>query len=132
MGQAARECARDRSNWADRGNPLTNNIEGFRLSESRDRGATYADNAGRRRNTDFERRSDSRQTSEEGRKRTPKQGRAFPLTPPHAPSASLPSIALSFSAQHTAALWCPLYVRMASPDERSHSLAVASEEAETR
>lgn len=50
----------------------------------------------------------------------------------HAPSASLPSIALSLSAQHTAALWCPLYVRIASPVDRSHSLAVASEEAETR
>lgn len=31
------------------------------------------------------------------------------------PSASRPSIALSLRAQHTMALWWPLYVRMASP-----------------
>lgn len=36
------------------------------------------------------------------------------------------------SAQHTTALWWPLYVRIASPDERSHRRAVASLEAVTR
>ena len=42
------------------------------------------------------------------------------------------STALSFSAQHTAALWCPLYIRIASPDAQSHSLALASLLAVTR
>ncbi len=47
-------------------------------------------------------------------------------------SASRPSIALSLSAQHTAALWWPLYMRMASPVDRSHSRALQSDDAVTR
>jgi hypothetical protein len=47
-------------------------------------------------------------------------------------SPSLPSMAESFSAHATTALWWPEYTRIASPDAKSHSLAVPSEEAVTR
>ena len=42
------------------------------------------------------------------------------------------STALSFRAQQASALWCPLYILMASPEARSHSRALQSEEAVTR
>ena len=41
------------------------------------------------------------------------------------------STALSLRAQQTAALWCPLYTRIASPLEQSHSRAVVSLDAVT-
>lgn len=47
-------------------------------------------------------------------------------------SLSRPSNAESFRAQHTLALWCPEYMRMASPVDRSHRRALQSEEAVTR
>ncbi len=46
--------------------------------------------------------------------------------------SSLPSMAESFNAQHTVALWCPVYIRIASPVDKSHSRAVQSELALTR
>ena len=50
----------------------------------------------------------------------------------HGHSTSRPSMALSLSAQHTAALWWPLYMRMASPVDRSHRRAEQSDDAVTR
>ena len=47
-------------------------------------------------------------------------------------SLSRPSKAESFRAQQTLALWCPEYMRMASPVDRSHRRALQSEEAVTR
>jgi hypothetical protein len=41
---------------------------------------------------------------------------ALPDTRAHGLSTA-PSMALSLSAQHTAALWCPEYTRIASPDD---------------
>ena len=40
--------------------------------------------------------------------------------------------ALSLSAQHTAALWWPLYILMESPVDKSHSLALQSDDAVTK
>ena len=64
--------------------------------------------------------------------KAPKRKRRRRKAQNHLYSPSLPSIAESFSAQHTAALWCPLYTLIASPVARSHSLPVQSEEAVTR
>ena len=47
-------------------------------------------------------------------------------------SVSRPSMALSFSAQQTAALWWPLYILIASPVDKSQSLALQSEDAVTK
>ena len=46
--------------------------------------------------------------------------------------SSRPSKALSLSAQQVAALWCPEYIRMASPVDRSHRRALQSLLAVTR